>query len=135
MPKRLSRAEFYATTWFALYFEAITDIYLDLKYNLYGYFDTGTQWLSLIPMLGLYPAGNAIILNFYPYNRHWTMKALYVLGTDAVCTIYEATATHTGFFYYNGWKWWYSALVYPFITMILVWNLQIYRMLRKSDDM
>lgn len=129
MPKRIPRWEFYVTSWFALFFELIVNVYLDLKYDLYGYFDKGVNWGTLIAIFGLYPAGNAIILNFYPYKKRWLRKAFYVMFIDVICTLYEFLATHSTFFYYNGWEWWYSFLAYPLIIQMLVWNLNIIRRL------
>ncbi|WP_369125200.1 CBO0543 family protein [Alicyclobacillus fastidiosus] len=75
------------------------------------------------------PAGNAIIINFYPYKRTWISKVGFVLATDAICSLYEALATRSTFFYYNGWRWWYSALAYLVIVPILVMNRNITRKL------
>jgi predicted small integral membrane protein len=38
MPKRISLIELYATTGVALYIQLLTDVYLHLKLNWFGYF-------------------------------------------------------------------------------------------------
>ncbi|MEK4870675.1 MULTISPECIES: hypothetical protein [Bacillaceae] len=38
IPKRLTPIEMLTTTLFAMFLQLITDTYLDLKYDLYGYF-------------------------------------------------------------------------------------------------
>ncbi|MFB5191988.1 CBO0543 family protein [Alicyclobacillus fastidiosus] len=134
MPKRIPKWEFYVTAWFALFFELITNVYIDLKYDLYGYFDKGPSWATILVMFGLYPAGNAIIINFYPYTRTWISKMVFVLATDAICSVYEVLATRTTFFYYNGWRWWYSALAYLVIVPILITNRNITRALVERDE-
>ncbi|GAY78630.1 hypothetical protein NBRC111894_4184 [Sporolactobacillus inulinus] len=66
-PKKLSAIEIIVTTLFAMYLEAIVDIYLDLKYDLFGYFFKGVDWRSLLYLFGIYPAINLLFLNFFPF--------------------------------------------------------------------
>lgn len=112
-----------------MFFELLANTYIDLKYDLYGFFEKGPTWGTMALIFGLYPAGNAIILNFYPYNKRWFVKVLYVVIIDVLCILYEKMAIHFGVMYYNGWKWWYSALSYLFIVPALTWNLRITRKL------
>ncbi|WP_369123465.1 CBO0543 family protein [Alicyclobacillus suci] len=129
MHKRIHWWELYSSAWFALFFELFANTYIDLKYDLYGFFDKGPSWQTILMMFGLYPAGNAIILNFYPYRKPWVYKILYIIGIDIICTLYEQAAIHFGVMYYHGWKWWYSGLAYLIIVPILVWNRRISRKL------
>lgn len=127
MPKRIKWWEMYITAWFAMSFELLANCYIDLKYDLYGFFDKGPSWATLVLIFGLYPAGNAIILNFYPYHKPWVAKMLYVVIIDVLCIVFEQVSIWSGVMYYNGWTWWYSALSYLVIIPVLVWNRRIAR--------
>ncbi|MEQ2464800.1 hypothetical protein ACTQ5K_25105 [Niallia sp. Sow4_A1] len=48
IPKRLTAIELLTTTLFATFLQLVTDTFLDLKYDLYGYFRIGVDWESLI---------------------------------------------------------------------------------------
>ncbi|MEH7336449.1 hypothetical protein V7161_27875, partial [Neobacillus drentensis] len=48
IPKKLSKIEIYATSFFAFTYGVTVDMILDLHYNLYGYFEEGFQWLGLL---------------------------------------------------------------------------------------
>jgi len=47
IPKKLSKIEIYATSFFAFTYGVTTDMILDLHYDLYGYFEPGFQWFGL----------------------------------------------------------------------------------------
>lgn len=55
IPKRLTKIEMYATSAFAVIFDLIVDIYIDIRLNLYGYFNPGPDYQTLIIVFGLYP--------------------------------------------------------------------------------
>lgn len=131
MPKRLSRVEIYATSLFALVLQSTTDVYLDLGYDLYGYFNRGPDILTMLPVFGIYPALGTIFLNYYPYRGNACSKGLYILGWTLFSVVYERTAIHAGWFYFNGWTSLYSAVAYPLIYLILARNL---RLLRKLEN-
>lgn len=133
VPRRLSWIEILASTWFGLYFEAIVNIFLDLKYDLYGYFHKGVDWASLFPLFGVFPAFNYLILNFYPRNKGSIQTIVYLLVWTAISVIYETVSIMTGGFYYNGWTWWYSAIAYPFVILILWYNLELIRWVVKKS--
>ena len=48
IPKRLTAIELFTTTLFVTFLQLVTDTFLDLKYDLYGYFRIGVDWESLI---------------------------------------------------------------------------------------
>jgi hypothetical protein len=127
MPKKLTAIEIFSTCMFAVVFELIVDIYLDLKLDWYGYFKKGVQWGSLIAIFGIYPAANAIFLNYYQYMRNVAQKLLYITGCSVFSVVYEWLADVSGYFYQNQWKLWYSAIVYPFIYLILLTILKFVR--------
>ncbi|CAG7604862.1 hypothetical protein PAESOLCIP111_00745 [Paenibacillus solanacearum] len=133
VPRRLSWIEVLTTTLFGLYFETMTNIFLDLKYDLYGYFNKGVDTKTLIALLGVYPALNYLLLNLYPAGKGFLQVMVYLLAWDAFSILYEAISIKTGVFYYNGWTWWYSAIAYPPIFLILWYNLRFIRWVLKKS--
>jgi len=125
IPKRITRDEMLTTSLFALQLEAEIDIYLDLKYHLYGYFGFGPDWLALVPIYGIFPAANIIYLNYYPYTGTSLRKAVYIGAWSIFSAVYEWSAVYAGWFYYTGWKTWYSVLCYLVIFFLLVKFLDI----------
>ncbi|WP_367593482.1 CBO0543 family protein [Heyndrickxia camelliae] len=132
--KRISNLEMYTTTLFALYFEAMVNVYLDLKYDLFGYFHKGVDWATLPIITLLYPAVNILFLNFYPYKRSTFIKALYILLSSIISIFFEWVFLQTSFFYYNSWKLWYSLLLYPIIFITLLANLKLIRFFQSKDQ-
>ncbi|MDP4090367.1 MAG: hypothetical protein Q8930_14005 [Bacillota bacterium] len=63
MPKKLTWNELYATNLFVYGFIALTGMTFNLKYDLYGYFAKGVQWMGLLEQLVIPTAANTIILN------------------------------------------------------------------------
>jgi hypothetical protein len=128
MPKKMTKIEIFSTCMFALVFELIVNIYLDLKLDWYGYFKKGAQWGSIVLILGIYPAANAIFLNYYQFMRNIKQKFWYIIGCSMFAVVYEWLAVKSGYFYRHQWKLWYSAITYPFIYIIL---LLVYKFVRK----
>jgi hypothetical protein len=129
MPKRITWLEIYTTSWFAIAFCSLVDIYLDLKLHLYGFFNREkVDWEVLILYFGMYPLYNAIFLNFFPASSLWR-KILYFLANEVVLVSYEWLMIQTGVIFYAKWTLWYSALAYPFILLILCWNWKITKQL------
>ena len=131
IPKNLSKDEIYSTSLFVLLFDLLVDVPLYLKYNLYGYFSPGVNWLALIPILGIYPAWNTIFLNYYPFSSSTIRKLLYFSKWSLFILAYEWSSTQAGWFYYTEWKLWYSAICYPLILFILAKNLELLRKLKR----
>lgn len=73
-----------------------------------------------------------LFLNFYPFNKGLGRVVLYILGWTLFSIVFEWFVVNTDFFYYNGWKLLYSALVYPIIFLILVSNLKLVRKIMAS---
>lgn len=134
MKKRLTKMEIYATTVFALLFGIITDVVLDLHYNVYGYFDKGFQWKKLLALFMYFPAINLLFLNHYPINKSVSKKLTYYLAWTSFSTTFEWLSQKTYFFYYNGWKLWYSGLLYPFIFLTLFINLKFIRRINNRSS-
>ncbi|WP_077324864.1 hypothetical protein [Virgibacillus siamensis] len=129
MPKRMTFMEMYTTAWFALTFVLAVDTYLSIKLGLYGYFEKGIEWKTLIIHFGVFPTYNAIYLNFFPRKHRY--KLVYILGHSLILVAYESATVLAGAFYYNQWNIVYSAMLYPFILLILYSNLKIIRALKK----
>ncbi|WP_040203400.1 CBO0543 family protein [Neobacillus jeddahensis] len=120
IPKRISGIEILTTTLFSLYLETMANVFLDLKYDLYGYFTKGVNWASLLYVLGVYPPVNIVYLNYFPYKKQLLRKVVYILLWSVFAYIFEFLFLKTGTFYYNGWKFWYSVIIYPLLYLILV---------------
>lgn len=123
MPKRMTKLEMYTTSLFSAFFQVMVDVYLDLKYDLYGYFEKGVQFRTSFVIFGIFPAVNIIILNYFPFHDDVKRKGIYILAWTVFLLFYEWGSVKSGYFYYNGWKLWYSALCYPTILTILAWQL------------
>ncbi|MCP1450171.1 hypothetical protein [Priestia megaterium] len=48
MPKRISWIEMYTTSLFVMFLGSVADIYLDVKYDLYGFFTKGVDFEYLL---------------------------------------------------------------------------------------
>lgn len=132
MPKRLSNVEMYVTSLFAIGLHLLFDMYLDVKYGLYGYFDPKfVNWEMLGVTFGIYPAVNIIFLNFYPLHQTFLRKSFYIIMCSGMAVLYESIAVHTDLFYYNGWNLIYSAIVYPLLYLSLLWNYSLIKKLKE----
>lgn len=127
MPKKLTSIEIFSTCMFAMVFQQLVDYALDIQLDLYGYFTKGTQWGYLIAIVGIYPAVNAIFLNFYQFMKTIAQKVWYIFGCSVFAVLYEWLADKSGYFYHDEWKLWHSAIVYPFLFLILVYALKYVR--------
>lgn len=129
IPKRLSGLEMYTTSLFAVFFGLSTDLFLDAKYHLYGYFDVGVDGLDYVFTVFIYVTVNLLFLNGYPMHRPIWVQAAYIGGWSLFSLLYEMTALRTEIFYYHGWKLSYSAALYPLLFLILLWHLLFVRRL------
>lgn len=136
MPTRLSRVHLYATTGFSIYFQLLTDFFLHEELNWYGYFKQvpRSEWTTLwyIP---IYLSINPIFLNFYPYQSGRTGKTLYIIGWSLFSVGYKWCITKLGKFYHNQWKLFNSAIVYPFLFILLRMQLSLVRNLCRKDSL
>ncbi|GGE50632.1 hypothetical protein GCM10011391_31740 [Pullulanibacillus camelliae] len=135
MPKRIPRIDLYATTGIATYFQLLTDTFLHIELNWYGYFkqwprsEWGTLWL--VP---IYLSITPIFLNFYPYKRSKVMMITYIVSWSLFATIYEWLLDVTGVFYHNQWKLYDSAMAYPILFILLRLQLSIVKFLKLKDS-
>ncbi len=133
MPKRLPWSEQYACALFALLFNILVDMFFDVGYNFYGYFSKGADWQTLIFLFGVFPPLSMIFLNFYPEHRRWFAKVLYVLMWVGISVFYEWLSLTSGLLYYNQWRLWYSAVMYPAILVVALVNLHVIRTIRRRE--
>uniref|UniRef100_UPI00403F6900 CBO0543 family protein n=1 Tax=Niallia sp. XMNu-256 TaxID=3082444 RepID=UPI00403F6900 len=131
VPKRISKIEIYATCFFAYAYGLTTDMVFDLHYNLYGYFQPGFQWLSLLGIILYFPSINVLFLNYYPSEKRIFKKGLYILCWSIFSILFEWISLQTEFFYHNGWKLLYSGLLYPIIFFTLVINMRFVQRINK----
>ncbi|TKC15306.1 CBO0543 family protein [Robertmurraya kyonggiensis] len=120
VPKRISGIEILTTTLFALYLEALTNVFLDLKYHLYGYFTKGVNWETLLYAIFIYGPVSVVFLNYFPYKNKFLSKTIYIGAWSIFAYIYEILFLWSGTFYYHGWKFWYSVIIYPILYIILI---------------
>ncbi|HET7580937.1 MAG TPA: hypothetical protein VFK33_16780 [Bacillales bacterium] len=135
IPKTLPGWQLYATSIFAVMFQLTVDDYLDIKLDLYGYFNKGVDLLGIVYEYGIFPAVSILFLTGWVWvaRKGLLFKAGYLVVCTLLATTYEFCALKSSFFYYNGWKLWYSAFQYPLLFLILVSNLRILQWLyRKS---
>ena len=125
--KHLSNIEIYSTTFFALYLDLISDVYLVLKYDLFGYFGEGVEWATTPYIIVVYSTVSYLFLNYFPYKKRRKLQISYILLWSLFSIIYEKIAQSTDLFYYHEWKLWYSAIIYPCLFLILLINLKIVR--------
>lgn len=125
IPKRISLVSIYGTVFFTISFQNLVDIYLSLRYDLYGYFNTGVDFKTLIVILGIYPAVNIIIVNFFP-KKGIVSRIIYIVALSAFSVAYEWILLQVGVFNHSDqWHLWYSAIIYPFLLLGLLLNLKL----------
>lgn len=122
IPKNISWIEIYGTILVTIVLHLLIDSFLDLKYNLYGYFDKGVEFRTLLFTFGIYPAVNIVIVNLYPLIRGPLSKIIYILIVTTFALTYEVALIHVDIFYHNEWQLWYSAVIYPFLLILLFLN-------------
>ncbi len=131
VPKKISKIEIYATCFFAYAYGITTDIIFDLHLHLYGYFQNGFQWVGLLGIILYFPAISFLFLNHYPSEKKVTQKWFYIFLWSLFAVIFEWLSVKAGYFYYNGWKLWYSGALYPPIFLSLVVNHKLVKGLIK----
>lgn len=137
MPKRISWIEMYTTSLFVMFLGSVADVYLDVKYDLYGFFTKGVDFeyllIFIFIFIFIYPATNSVFLNFYPQSKSLAKKALYITVWVILTTLFEYISAQTEVFYYNEWKTIYSFFCYPFLYIAMVLNLKMIRRLQIID--
>lgn len=123
--RRKTRHELLATILFALMMNFVSDLYLDLKYHLYWYFDKNeVDWAYLIVAIGqvgvLY-----ILVNYFPDKSPAIRKLIYALGWTGILVLLELYSVKIEVLHYGTWNPWYSAAVY-FVSLQILYFVLIY---------
>lgn len=134
IPKRLSKIENYATTLFSLLFGICVDLILNLKYELYGYFGKGFQWMGFIGEFLYFIPISILYHNYLPIGDSKKKLLIYIFSWSLCSVIIEWIIEKTEFFNYSEWNLFHSALVYPIVFAILYLQLKYIRKLIKKDD-
>ncbi|WP_051263047.1 CBO0543 family protein [Tuberibacillus calidus] len=129
VPKQLSKAEMVHTTYFAILFDTLMDVFLDLHLDLYGYFQKGVDYQTLLVVIGIFPPMNILYLNNFPYGQSLWAKGRYLLIWSVIAIFYEYLAVKCDLLYYRKWSIFYSGLCYPPILIIAALNLKLLRYL------
>lgn len=134
MPKRISRVYLYATTGMAIYAQLLTDVFVHVELNWYGYFNalpkSEPATLLFVP---IYISINPLFLNFFPYESRIMKKIAYILGWSAFAVLYEWCLDLNGVFYHNEWKLYHSAMTYPILFTLLRIQLSLVKKLNRKD--
>jgi hypothetical protein len=114
MPKHRTKHEVLTTIFFALLMSVLTDLYLDVKYHLYWYFNKDeVDWEYLFVLLGQPPV-LIIILNFFPVQASSVKKFMYIVLCSGGLMLLEGIHHYLfPILHYGKWNIWYSAAVYP----------------------
>ncbi|SHG28227.1 CBO0543 family protein [Ornithinibacillus halophilus] len=132
MPKNVSKLDMYVTTLFVTVLHLMTDIVLEFKYGLYGYFEVGVDYKTFLITFFIYPTVNLMFINFFPHQKSFFKKALYIIGFSAFALTYEYISVMVDIFHYYRWKPWYSIPIYPILYLLVIGSLTITRKLQKE---
>jgi hypothetical protein len=108
---------------FTIALQGLADLYIDVKYHGYYYFYKEVDWNSLLTLTLVLPPVNMMFLNWYPFNKKWIKKTIYMSLWVIGILIYELITLLPepwGYFNYGWWNIWYSTLVDPFLLIIVV---------------
>lgn len=70
-------------------------------------------------------------MNFFPFEKSIWNKSKYILGWTVFSLFYEFLSVLSGYFYHNGWNYWLSAFTYPFLLLLQLLHLKIFRLYNK----
>lgn len=127
VPKNLPKCEIYVVALFSIALGFLMDITFDLKYNIYGYFSPGVQYAGFLPFLIIFPSTGVLFLNFYPLKKSLRLRFFYILCWTVFSLIFEYLSTLSGYFYHNGWKYWYSVIGDPILFFLQLLQLKLFK--------
>lgn len=108
---------------FTMAVQAVTETYIDFKYHGYWYLTKEINWWVLLTFTVLIPPVNIIFLNWYPYGSSRKRIILYFLLWEVLMVFYESLTLLPepwGYFNYGWWELWYSAILNPFLLLIVL---------------
>lgn len=118
---------------FTIAFQTTFDVFIELKYHAYWYFDKEVDLAGVIPHLFVVPPVNMIFLNWFPYNGSFVKKASFIILFVIAILCYEMITLFPepwGYFHYGSWKLWHAAILDPILLLIL---LGYYRWIRHLE--
>ncbi|MFS0881176.1 hypothetical protein [Metabacillus niabensis] len=121
--KNLTKNQIVHIWTFTIALQGIADLYIDQKYHGYWYFSKGIEWESLLTLTLIIPPVNMMFLNWYPFGTTLFKHAMYYFYWVLFMVVYEMIALLPepwGYFNYGWWTIWYSALVNPFLLMLVL---------------
>lgn len=133
VPKKLPRQELYGIALFSIVLGLVTDVTLDLKYNLYGYFNRGVDFGGFLPIMFIFPSSGVLFMNFYPFGKSMGNQINYILGWTVFSLTFEYLSVASGYFYHNGWNYWLSAVTYPFLLVLHLVHLKALRIYQRKE--
>ncbi|MFC8575619.1 hypothetical protein ACFUCO_19860 [Heyndrickxia sporothermodurans] len=101
----------------------MVDLFVDVKYQGYWYFDKEIGWTSIPSIALIVPPVNLIFLNWYPNQSRLFKRIIYFICWYVFILIYEKLALLPepwGYFHYGWWNLGISAIVDPFLLLILI---------------
>jgi hypothetical protein len=108
---------------FTCLFQLIFDVFISLKYHGYWYFGRGVDLKSFPIYTLLIPPVNLIFLSWFPFNRPFIKKILYIIIWEIFMLSYEMITTLPspyGYYQYGWWSLGHSALINPMLLLILI---------------
>jgi len=135
--KRLTKNQIVHISMFTIAFQVLTDLIIGKKYDGYWYFEKGVEWRDLLALYIVIPPVNIMFLNFYPFDQRLYKHLLYILFWTIAITLYEAVILLPepwGYFNQGWWHLWYSALLYPFLLIIVLLYYKWILKLEKSAN-
>lgn len=118
---------------FTIAFQTIFDIFVEFKLHGYWYFSKEPDWQGLIAHTVLLPPVNMMFLNWYPFQRTFLKKFIYVGLWTVGILLYEMITLLPepwGYFYYGWWTIWHAAFIDPILLLIL---LGFYKLIVKVE--
>jgi hypothetical protein len=131
--RNLTRNQIVHIWLFTIAFQSTFDVFVEIKYDGYWYFDKDIEWSDLLPHLFLIPPVNMMFLNWYPFKRSMYVKVFYIFFWVVGILIYESLTLLPqpfGYFNYGWWKLLYAAILDPLLFIFL---LSFYKFICKLE--
>jgi hypothetical protein len=117
--------------------QSLFDLFIDNKFHGYWYFSNNIDgWWKEIPVLTiLIPPVNIMFLNWYPFERRFYKRVVYIFFWLIVILIYEYLTLLPepwGYFNYGWWTLWHSAAIDP---ILLIFILKYYKWICKMEKL
>ncbi|MEY8738398.1 hypothetical protein AB9M62_01775 [Bacillales bacterium AN1005] len=121
--KHLTKSQIVHIWTFTIALQALVDLYLAVKYKGYWYFTKDVDLLYLLPITVIIPPINMMFIGWYSFSASLSNKVLYFIYWLTFMLSYEVLILLPepwGYFNYGWWNLLYSALLYPFLLLIVL---------------